>query len=691
MRKLTKKKTTYLFFLVILLTIPIFSTYLLDDTARITYLRVIKPKKVYMGNRLKIEGSVQYLGTGSRSFYVSLMVNGTKNQTEMISVANYQTVNISFFWTPERNGVYKISLRLYNSPSSFEESIPLNIHVDSISGYQKYTMALYHFNVQFVPGSTTIENRIIEKSFYPLLKMYKRHSTWRCNIELSGYMLEILYHKYPQLLDLLKYLVNEGQIELIVSHYSEQLLVAYPRTDMAKSIEISDTILDSSGLVRSGVFFAQESQWTPGYAGLLNNYDYNTVVVSSDPWYYYLQDRMKMNSPLFYLEDNSSQSFGADNQQLNVLLHKKNGYVNGIDYHWAYASDGETANTYAYENNFRYDSSKEQNHEKALRKIETEHQFVFISEFVAMLREKNVEREKIPVIPEATWKMRKNEGVWLWMGNNSARYEDDAFIRAYTYRARQEALVAETLLMKTREKGIDVSDEERILLNIWKQILLAEVSDSTGWFPWEIEVKESVRLTDLARKSLDNVIAELKMKLGYHNSLLRVDPSKNTISKVSSIEAPKLASMPTLHVTVKGGPYQINCTRGEFGVTINIKMFLEKKSTVEIRFPAEHGIMYSPSLAENTLITLNPSDIHENPYLPLSNGLVVINGSKAIIKHCAERHMAMLWDRGKHIIFKETAVSGNLTYSFTYAEAAVYHFNFVDIANSINVYPVLVV
>ncbi len=65
-----------------------------------------------------------------------------------------------------------------------------------------------------------------------------------------------------------------------------------------------------------------------------------------------------MNSPLFYLEDNSSQSFSADNQRLNVLLHKKYGRVNGIDYHWAYASDGETVNTFAYENNFQYSPSR---------------------------------------------------------------------------------------------------------------------------------------------------------------------------------------------------------------------------------------------------------------------------------------------------------------------------------------------
>ena len=183
----------------------------------------------------------------------------------------------------------------------------------------------------------------------------------------------------------------------------------------------------------------------------------------------------------------------------------------------------------------------------------------------------------------------------------------------------------------------------------------------------------------------------MKVKLGYDDTLLKVDPYKNTISKASSIVSPEPTSAPNLSIKIKGGPYQINYTKGEYGTTITIKMFLEKKSTVEIRFPTENGITYSPSLAENTLLTLNPSDIHENPYLPLSNGLVVINGSKAIIKHCAERHMAMQWNRGKYIMFKEIAVSGTLIYSFTYVETTAYSFSFVDVANSINVYPTLVI
>lgn len=119
-------------------------------------------------------------------------------------------------------------------------------------------------------------------------------------------------------------------------------------------------------------------------------------------------------------------------------------------------------------------------------------------------------------------------------------------------------------------------------------------------------------------------------------------------------------------------------------------MVLKKLGTVKIIFPAEDSIIYSPSLAENTLLTLNPLDIHEDPYLPLSNGLVVINTSKAIIKHCAVRHMAMQWDRDNYIIFKEKAVSGNLTYVFTFLEGTVY-FNLIEIANSINVCTSLIV
>ena len=691
MFRLTKyKKITFLFFLVMLFVIPIFLTSYPDNNAQIIKLDIIKPKKVHAGNRLKIEGSVKYLGPFSCSLDVVLLVNGTREQTRRISISSYQTMNISFFWTPARKGAYLVSLRIYNSPTSFKESPILTIQVDSIAGHQKYTMALYHFNVQYVPGSTAIENRVIEESFYPLLKMYQRHSTWRCNIELSGYMLELLHQRYPHILDFLKFLVSEGKIELIVSHYSEQLLVAYPRTDMAKSIEISDSLLDSLDLVRSGLFFAQESQWTPGYAELLNAYDYDTVVVSSDPFYNYLHHRMKITSPLYFLEDNSTQSLSADERQVNVLLFTKPKLINDIEFRWSWAYDGEFANTYAYNNDFRYDSSRAQAHENKLEKYEAEgYYFAFISEIVSLLNEMT-DPERIPKIPEATWDMKKCKGVWRWMGDNIADYEDDAFVRAYTYQARQEALVAEVLLEKTREKGIDVSDEEQMLLNIWKQILLAEVSDSTGWFPWEIEVKESIKLTDSALILLGNVIAELKMKLGYQDSLLKVDPSKNTISKVSSISSPEPTSAPNLNMKIKGGPYQINYTKGEFGVTINIKMFLEEKSTVEIRFPAENSIMYSPSLAENTLITLNPSDIHENPYLPLSNGLVIINGSKAIIKHCAERHMAMQWNRGKYIVFKENSVSGNLTYSFTFVED-IFYFNFIYIANSINVYPHLIV
>ena len=151
MFKLTKyKKTAFLFFLVILFVIPIFLTSYPDNNAQIIKLDIIKPKKIHAGNRLKIEGSVKYLGPFSSSLDVVLLVNGTREQTRRISISSYQTMNISFFWTPARKGAYLVSLRIYNSPTSFEDSPVLTIQVNSIAGHQKYTMALYHFNVQYV-------------------------------------------------------------------------------------------------------------------------------------------------------------------------------------------------------------------------------------------------------------------------------------------------------------------------------------------------------------------------------------------------------------------------------------------------------------------------------------------------------------------------------------------------------------
>jgi hypothetical protein len=62
--------------------IPIFLTSYSDDNIRITNINVIKPKKIHAGNRLKVEGSVQNLGSIDSSLDIVLLVNETRLQTQ---------------------------------------------------------------------------------------------------------------------------------------------------------------------------------------------------------------------------------------------------------------------------------------------------------------------------------------------------------------------------------------------------------------------------------------------------------------------------------------------------------------------------------------------------------------------------------------------------------------------------------
>ena len=82
-------------------------------------------------------------------------------------------------------------------------------------------------------------------------------------LELQGLYVEFLEARYPEVLDKLRRLVRGGQVELMVTHYSDQIYLAYPEYDMEKSQELVGEILERNGLERSRVFFTQENFFTP--------------------------------------------------------------------------------------------------------------------------------------------------------------------------------------------------------------------------------------------------------------------------------------------------------------------------------------------------------------------------------------------------------------------------------------------
>src|SRR5512141_64392 len=83
-----------------------------------------------------------------------------------------------------------------------------------------YALSMFHFNIQYVAGGMVgyysmpnpaidldaeqIEDAIVTESFAPVLELYAKHPAWGANIELQGYMLDVLAARHPDTLALLR-------------------------------------------------------------------------------------------------------------------------------------------------------------------------------------------------------------------------------------------------------------------------------------------------------------------------------------------------------------------------------------------------------------------------------------------------------------------------------------------------------
>jgi hypothetical protein len=141
-----------------------------------------------------------------------------------------------------------------------------------------YVVALLHFNLQYVAGGLegvfedwpcdeqSIEDQIIVESLEPVLDAMLEHEDWAIDLELQGYMVEVMADRHPSVLDKLRTLAHGGQVELVSWHYSAQLWTAYPWPDQQRSIERTQAVFAQHDLPLSGVVFSQEGQFGQGYA-----------------------------------------------------------------------------------------------------------------------------------------------------------------------------------------------------------------------------------------------------------------------------------------------------------------------------------------------------------------------------------------------------------------------------------------
>lgn len=515
---------------------------------------------------------------------------------------------------------------------------------------EKYAIGMFHFNLQYVAGDYKIENRIIRESVYPVLQFFEKNPQYKSDIEIQGYAIEVFAEEHPEVLALLKKLVNRGQIELVIAHYSDQFFIGYPALDLQKSIEISDQILEKHGLKRSRVFFGQEIQWTPAYASVLKG-KYDLVATSSDPHSYYRSETL----PLVNIR------YGND-QILGLIDSKKN--LDGLTWDYAFLDDGEVFNSLDYRSNFYRVPAQEKESTDRFKKLEKEgYKFVTMTELANKI--KSLKGYQVPdysFVPEGTWNMSVC-GPFMWMGRQRSGVETDGITRALSYKLRSVVLLAERMIDFAASKGIDVTELRAMLDQAWRHLLLSEVSDSSGWTPWLVEVQYTASEVANANKILKELMDKLKGILSFGDKLYRVDTHSGKVEPeaLHNINTPKTGILPVAFAVRADKVTSVTKQLNENLFSLEIKCGRPDDGAVEIIFDtAGRGLFYSAGAGEETAVEI-PTDLKHDPAFTLSNGFIYLGNGYSLVKDCSVEHLAATWKmKEQKLVFRQELNEENM-------------------------------
>ena len=514
----------------------------------------------------------------------------------------------------------------------------------------KYAIGLFHFNLQYVAGDYRIESRIIRESLYPALQFFEKNPKYKSDIEIQGYAIEELAQEHPKVLALLKKLVKRGQIELVIAHYSDQFFIGYPALDLQRSVEISDQILAKYGLKRSRVFFGQEIQWSPGLASALKG-KYDLVVTSSDPHGYYRGATLPLVN-VHYGDDQIQALIGAGKKQLNQM-----------QWDWAFLDDGEEFNSLDYNSDFYRDPAQEKKSIDRFKQLEKEgYQFVTMSELAQKIKkDPGYVVPDYPFVPEGTWNMSVC-GPFMWMGRQRSGVETDGITRALCYQARGEVLMVEKLIDYLSGQGADTSELKKLLLEAWKHLLLSEVSDSSGWTPWLVEVQYTANEVANVRMILQELMKKLQKMLPETDEKLLVNTKSGKVSEIDDLPKDKDSVGPLpISYSVRADSYSAKIRKiSDVLYRMDITCKRPTDGAVEIIFnTAANGLYYSAGCGEQTKVEI-PTDLKHDPAFSLSNGFIYLGNGYNVIKDCTVEHLAATWHvKDQKLVFREELNKSN--------------------------------
>jgi hypothetical protein len=526
----------------------------------------------------------------------------------------------------------------------------------------KFALAVYHFNVQYVPGglkgwktdpnfdmdNEQVEDAIVTEGLEPIVDMYLRHPGWGADLEMQGYMVEIMAARHPAVLEKLRTLLAAGKVRLMSVHYSDQLFLAYPRADMQLSLDRNDQAL-ATGCVRAGgSVFTQEGQFGEGLLDLLAA-NGRTVAALPKNLFGYLHPAAT-REPLY-------ASRGMD-----VVLAGEGVDKDEVSIRWTFMDDGELAasaivmgssgNPY-FGKLYVADPAVVAAHEQEISDLETAGYAVSsVEAAVKALRALPAYQAppELPPILDCDWQPKDTTMLLRWMGdvglNGDA--ERDNQVLTTNVKAREKVHAARALVAHARAAGKDVAAVEKDLAYAVRHLLWAQVSDASGWNPIANEVQYGLGHAARAMELCDGIAQTLMPALGMAH--VEVDLATGGVTALAALpEEPTGAPVAApLDVTVTTSrPYTTTWTQlapGHYRVVVAFENAPAGKAGVAaVVFPADADtVAYSPALIDDQVVTYARTEFAADATLalPLANGLIGLGNDRWLLKDLHTIHLA---------------------------------------------------
>jgi hypothetical protein len=538
----------------------------------------------------------------------------------------------------------------------------------------KFSLAIYHFNLQYVAGGIhgflgqpdtseqDLEDLIITESFLPLVALFERHPTWGGSFEMQGLFLEVLEQRFPELLVRFGRLVQRGQVDLMSFHWSDQLFLAYPYRDQKWSWDQNQRLLERFCLPPSPAFFTQEGQYGEGMAAMAHE----------------LTDAMAVlprNQLSFNLGADKPRGLWLERDGLRLLttddyIDAASGWV--LD--WNFVDDAELLATGGinpyFPSIFLVNEKAVEEYEAKLQALEDGgFRVTTIREYRRRLEAAGVAPTPIPFVHDGQWQSDAGDNLYQWMGFGAgwAGDERDNTILTGNVKVSRRIRAAEILLDQADAAGEDTADLRARLDGAIRELLKAEVSDSTGWRPYIVEVRYSLDHAAAAEAAVQAVLVGALDLLGLPGDAWVDLRAADVRTENPPAEPPDLLPEPPFpFVLDDGGRGAATTVEDHFDhVEVWIEFPWREPSTAGSDRPAPLRVsvpepltefVYSPALLEDRVIHAPLADYEllvEQDVTPKNrlcvgtpNGLVGLGADRWLVVDTATLHVATCLSAG---------------------------------------------